>query len=216
MGKEKLLFPSLEGARFERLADEVKELDEGGCTGFHLDIGEVPPLGLRDIALIRSLTKKPLDCHLYQVTNHYVIDCMADVGVNIVYVVPGMDPNAMDSLEYAVSKGMEPASTLLWGDHIEDYEEFCGKIDYLMLNNYYPGRMPEDPAFKDIREKALYVKEYRDSHGYKFKILIDGKVTPELVKWGTENGVDGYAMGTNVIFKQNRPYGEILKELIEM
>ena len=63
------LMASMMCADYNRLGEEVRELDEGGIDSFHIDImdGRYVPnfaMSLNDLRCIRGLTDKPLDVHL--------------------------------------------------------------------------------------------------------------------------------------------------------
>ena len=44
-------------------------------------------------------------------------------------------------------------------------------------------------------------------------VLLDGACSFELMQRLKDQGVDGYVLGTSVLFKKNIPYKEIIKNI---
>ena len=90
---EKLLCPSMMCAKYENLAEEIKELEEANIDIFHIDImdGDFVPnfgMGLQDTELICKLSSKKVDVHLMINNPSRYIKKFADLGVDIIYIHP--------------------------------------------------------------------------------------------------------------------------------
>ena len=59
-------------------------------------------------------------------------------------------------------------------------------------------------------KKLLAIKEEMN-----FEVHWDGACGPDKVKKFAPMGVDGFVLGTTMLFGKGRPYGEVLKEIRE-
>ena len=48
-----------------------------------------------------------------------------------------------------------------------------------------------------------------------FEVHWDGACGPDKIKKFAPMGVDGFVLGTTMLFGKGRPYGEVLKEIRE-
>ena len=204
-----LLFPSMNCANFESLKDEVLQLDAAGADGYHCDIsdGTIFPgwsMGLRDVQAIRKNTKTLVDAHLYVTEPSRIIDQMIDAGVDIIYVFAESEKVIAHTLYKIRGLGKHPGLCIGWNATVENYMALYPLVDYVMVNctNSFPGKID-----KDFYQRLKKLIKLRDQ-GYDFKILLDGGVSYEVIEETWKMGVDGYAMGTNCLFRKDHTYAE--------
>lgn len=210
-----LLFPSMNCADFENLKEEVLLLNEAGADGYHCDIsdGTFYPgwsMGLRDVQAIRKNTDALVDVHLYVTEPSKIIDQMAEAGVDIFYVFPESEKVIAHTLYRIREMGKYPGLCIGWNATVENYRDLYPLVDYVMVNctNSATGRL-EDGIYGRIERLVGLRRE----QGLGFKILLDGGITREVIEKTWNMGVDGYAMGTNCLFKRGERYRELFQKI---
>ena len=76
--------------------------------------------------------------------------------------------------------------------------------------------IPGDPALSKLGTQATEssLNALREEMG--FKLTWDGACGADKIKKFAPKGVDGFVLGTTLLFGKNRPYGDILKEIREL
>ena len=195
-----LLLPSMMCADFLRLGEEVDELVEAGCDGFHLDVMDghfVPNLGmgLGDVEAICGRSKVPCDVHLMSNHEPTTIDLLVKAGVQIVYVHQEAEPTINSTLLQIERLGAHPGLVVDPGVNFETVETSLPVVDY-------------------VDEKLERFVAAKEKYGY--KVIIDGACSPAVIEKASKMGVDGAVLGTSAVFGKGRPYADIFKELREL
>lgn len=216
MSKRKmLLFPSMNCANFDCLKDEVLQLDKAGADGYHLDIsdGTFYPgwsMGLRDVQAIRRNTNNLVDVHLYVTEPSKIVDQMVEAGVDIIYVFAESEKVIAHTLYKIRALGKHPGLCIGWGATVENYLGLYPLVDYVMVNctDSYTGKF--DSNIYKLIEK---LDNIRKENNLEFKILMDGGISFEVIEKSWAVGCDGYAMGTNCLFKRKETYEESFEKI---
>lgn len=213
--RKMLLFPSMNCANFECLKEEVLSLNQAGADGYHCDIsdGTFYPgwsMGLRDVQAIKKNTEQLVDVHLYVTEPSKIIEQMADAGADIFYVFAESEHVIAHTLYKIREMGKYPGLCIGWNATVETYLGLYPLIDYAMVNctNSVTGKLE-----KGIYDRIGGLIKIREKYGFHFRILLDGGISREVIKKTWKMGVDGYAMGTNCLFKRNADYQEVFKEI---
>lgn len=197
-----LLCPSMNCANFDCLRDETIALDNAGADIFHMDIcdGILAPrlsMGIRDFQSVRRNTKKLIDVHLYMINPMKFIDLFAKEGADIIYVFPESEYFIAAALCRIRELGKSPGLAVGWGCAVETLSGVLPLVDYVMVNTadpVSPKRIFMDTAWATLDKLAAQ----KDKMNY--KILVDGAITPEIIKKAAERSVDGFSMGTQCLF----------------
>lgn len=209
----KILFcPSLMCANFDNLKEEVQELDLAGADIFHIDVmdGKFVPnfgMGLQDIKTIRAATEKNIDVHLMVENPGNHIKLFADLGVDIIYIHPEADNNALKTLEIIKNQNIKSGIAINPGTSIETIKELLNSVDYVMVMTVHPG-FSGQKFIPFVEDKIDYLLELQSK--YNFELLIDGAVSPEKIKSLGEKGVQGFVLGTSALFKKDETYHDLL------
>lgn len=199
-------------ADFGNLRAEVEALDQGGADMFHMDVmdGEFVPnfaLSWQDVAAVRGMTDKPLDVHLMVKNPAIYLPYAFKNKANIVYV----HYECGDAERYLCeirNNGTKAGLAINPGTELSEVEELSPLIDFMLVMRVHPG-FAGRPAVPEVEDKLQRLTRTKNN----FKIVIDGAVSSEaIMKWSAE-GVDGFVLGTSVLFRKDQPYGKIIDQL---
>src|SRR5688500_8006228 len=112
-----IIAPSILSADFGRLADEVKDVDAGGCDWIHVDVMDgryVPNLTIGPLVIeaVRKATKKPLDVHLMIVEPDRWIDEFIGAGADGITIHQEAAPHLQRALSHIRAKGKRAGVSL--------------------------------------------------------------------------------------------------------
>lgn len=212
---EKLMCPSVMCIDFDRLKEEILELDKAGSDIFHMDImdgGFVPnfALGLGDVKCVRKNTEKLVDVHLMVDNPETVAGLFAEAGADIIYVHPETDRHIAKTLGIIKEMGAAPGIAINPGTSLESIIELLPIVDYILVMTVNPGFAGQkylDFVDMKIRNLAEFKEEYN------FKIVADGAISPETIERLSGYGVDGFVLGTSSLFGKEEDYETIISRL---
>jgi ribulose-phosphate 3-epimerase len=204
-------------ADFSNLAAEVTALEAAGIDVFHMDImdGEFVSnfaLSWLDFAAVRAMTQKPLDAHLMVKNPAVYLPYAFKHKANTIYV-HYESGNAANYLYEIKDNGAQAGLAVNPDTDLEDFHSLLPLCDKLMVMRVHPG-FAGSPAVPEVEYKIQQLMQINDR---KFKIVLDGAVSPEAIaKWGAigvEEFVLGAASGMFGPKRNGRGYSEIIENL---
>ncbi len=214
------LMASMMCAYYGNLEKEVRDLEAGGIDSFHIDImdGRYVPnfaMSLNDMAFIASVTKKPLDVHLmleHPNNNIHLFLRKLRPG-DTVYIHPEAEYHPSTTLQKIIDAGMTPGIAINPGTSIETVMEMLHIVDKVLVMSVNPGNAGQMylPYVSKKYDKLLPLKDEMN-----FKVYWDGACGAEKILEFAPKGVNGFVLGTTLLFGKNKPYGEILKNIREL
>lgn len=211
------LTASMMCANYGNLEKEITALDEGGIDSFHIDImdGRFVPnfaMSLNDMKYIAGATKKPLDVHLMiEHPNNRVEIFLNNLRKgDTVYIHPEAEYHPSTTLQKIINAGMVPGIAINPGTSIETVYEMLRIVRKVLVMTVNPGNAGQMymPYVGKKIDKLLLLKEEM-----RFKAYWDGACSADKILKFALKGIDGFVLGTTLLFGKNRPYGEIIQEI---
>lgn len=214
------LTASMMCADYGNLEREVKNLDEGGIDSFHIDImdGRYVPnfaMSLNDLRYIACATDKPLDVHL--MIEHPSNNINLFLGNlrkgDTVYIHPEAEYHPSTTLQVIINAGMIPGIAINPGTSVETVMEMLRIVKKVLVMSVNPGNAGQMylPYVGKKITKLLSMKEDMD-----FEIYWDGACSSDKILEFAPKGVQGFVLGTTLLFGKDKPYGETLQDIREL
>jgi ribulose-phosphate 3-epimerase len=211
MAVPKILCPSILNLPIENLKEEIIAIDKSEIDIFHIDIMDgcfVPNFGMaiREIDLIRRLTDKPLDCHMMVKEPGRYIKMMAEHGCDIIYIHPESELIPTETIDRIRDLGKKPGIVINPGLSLETVREMLAIVDYVMIMGVNPGYAGRS-YLDHVTPKAKALNDYRIVNALSYKLVLDGGADERVIRTLYHDcGVEGFVIGKQLFFFQNKPY----------
>lgn len=201
-------------ADFGNLEREVKELEKAGIDSFHIDIMDGRyvdnfAMSLYDMAYIARVSSKPLDVHLMIEHPRNNIGLFLDRlrKGDTVYIHPEAEYHPSTTLQKIVDAGMHPGIAINPGTSVETVKEMLRIVDRVLVMAVNPGNASQ-VFLPYVGEKIEQLSRLRQK--MKFELYWDGACGAERMLEYAPMGVDGFVLGTTLLFGMNSSYEEII------
>lgn len=204
-------------ANYGNLEKEVRDLEAAGIDSFHIDImdGRYVPnyaMSLNDMVYIRSATDFPLDVHLMIEHPNTHIDLFLQnlKKGDTVYIHPEAEYHPSTTLQKIINAGMVPGIAINPGTSVETVTEMLRIVDKVLVMSVNPGNAGQMylPYVGTKIARLLSLKEEMD-----FRLYWDGACGADKILEFAPKGMDGFVLGTTLLFGKNRSYTEILSDV---
>lgn len=209
------LSASMMCANYANLEREIELLEEGGIDSYHIDImdGQFVPyfcMGIQDLKCIRSLTKKPVEVHLMIKRPLSYLSGFIHAGADVIYVHPEADYHPASTLQALIDAGVTPGIAVNPGTSFESVNELLYLAKRVLVMSVNPGNAGQVflPYIGQKLNKFLEARKERD-----IEVFWDGACSLNKIKTYAPKGVNGFVLGTTVLFGKDRPYRELLGEV---
>ena len=192
-----MIAPSILSADFSCLAQEIKEVEKGGCDSLHVDVMDghfVPNLtiGPPVIRSIRKITKLPLDVHLMIDEPVQYVEEFRKAGADWMTIHVEATARVGETLDAIRKSGAKAGISLRPATAVQKIRPFLDQLHVVLV-------MTVDPGFGGqafMPEMIEKVRELRPD--FPNLISVDGGINPETAKPALEAGADVLVAGTAI------------------
>jgi ribulose-phosphate 3-epimerase len=199
--------PSILAADFARLADEIASVAPA-VPMIHVDVmdGHYVPnitIGPPVVRSLRAVTDRLLDCHLMvSDPGRYGLECI-EHGADSVTFHPEVvdDPRALvDALH---ERGAQVGVALKPALPLSLVTELLPHVDLLLVMTVEPG-FGGQAFLPEAVPKVAEALAWRQDHGGRFRIQVDGGITRETIAATVRAGADTFVAGSAIFGASDR------------
>ncbi|MGI0053401.1 MAG: ribulose-phosphate 3-epimerase, partial [Thermoplasmata archaeon] len=180
------LAPSLLSADFGRLAEAIRDAEEGGADAFHLDVMDGhfvenisfgPPL----VRAVRALTRKPLDLHLMIQHPQKYLKSFREAGGDTLVFHAEAEGSARSLVREIHDLGADAGAALRPDSPLDRIAEVLSEVDQVLIMSVYPGFSGQ--GFRpEVLPKARAARARLDEVGSPADLSMDGGLTAETIR----------------------------------
>ena len=201
-----ILAPSILGADFNRLGEQVQEVDRAGAPYIHLDIMDgtfVPSIsfGMPLIESLRSCTNKTFDVHMMVEEPGRYVDDMKKAGADLICVHQEACTHLDRTINQIKEAGLMTGVALNPATPVSTLSCILDQVDMVLIMSVNPGFGGQ----KFIPYTLGKIRELRNlcnEKGLATRIQVDGGISPANVRDVIEAGADVIVAGS-AVFKGN-------------
>ena len=176
-----LIAPSILGADFAALGEDIAAVERGGADLIHVDVmdGHFVPnltLGPAVVRSVKAAAKVPLDVHLMITDPDRFIDAFADAGAAMISVHVEVLPHLHRTVHAIKALGLKAGVVINPATPVRVLEQIAGDVDYVLVMSVNPGFSGQ----KFIPSSEAKVQEVR--------ALLDKSTNPAPVE--IDGGID--------------------------
>jgi len=200
--------PSVLGADFSQLANEIRSADEAGVDMFHLDIMDghfVPNIsyGPAIVETIDRFTDTFLDVHLMLSEPEKYYEAFAKAGADSITFHIEVHPEPTAEAAAIRKLGCRPGLSLNPDTSVNTVLPFLAYFDYLLVMSVHPG-FGGQSFIESALDKVRAAREYIDRERLTTEIQVDGGVDAFNAERVVAAGADILVMGTAFFGAGNR------------
>lgn len=202
-----VLSPSLLSADFARLADEVADVAPK-VDWLHVDVmdGHYVPnitLGPPVVRSLRRATDRFLDCHLMITDPRTYAPQFLDAGAESVCFHPEVDDDPVSIVHELHERGAHVGIAIKPKLPLAQFAELLGHVDMVLLMTVEPG-FGGQSFIPEVLPKVAETARWRDEHGARFRIEVDGGIKRDTVAGSVAAGADTLVAGSAIFDHHDR------------
>lgn len=203
-----ILAPSILGADFSKLADEIQSAETAGIGFYHLDIMDghfVPNLSFGPglVKTINKLTDGYLDVHLMLSEPESFFEPFHEAGADAITFHIGVHDDPVLHAKIINGLGIEAGLCLNPDVDFSEAEKYVEHFDLLLLMSVYPG-FGGQSFIESVLPKIETAREFIDAQGLPTRISVDGGVDANNCEAVFSAGADILVMGSGFFGSSDR------------
>lgn len=215
-----ILSPSLLGADFKHLEEEIARIERGGAKYLHLDVMDgafVPSIsfGMPVLSSIRSCTDMVFDVHMMVEEPARYVEDIRKAGADIITIHAEACRHLDSSIEAVKKTGAKVGLALNPATPIETIDLVLPKVDMVLIMLVNPGFGGQKLILYAV-EKVRALRKHCEELGLQMDIEVDGGVNLKNVREIAEAGANVIVAGSAVFGgnaeENSQKFMEILKD----
>ncbi|MBX7066823.1 MAG: ribulose-phosphate 3-epimerase [Parachlamydiales bacterium] len=198
------------------LGEEIYQLQEAGCDGFHIDIMDGNfvqnfAMSIRDLRFIRKASYLPIDVHLMIRDPSRYIASLAATGIDRIFIHPETCDDCAAVLQQVRQFGIKAGIVL------SPYVKFdiltnqvLSLIDTVLVMAVSPGFAGQSFIPETVGRVSMLSRILDNRQIY---IEVDGAVSTRTIPILHDEGARKFVAGTSGLFKENISYYQAIKDL---
>ncbi len=197
-----ILAPSILGADFKRLGEQVQEVDRAGAPYIHLDIMDgafVPSIsfGMPVIESLRSCTDKVFDVHMMVEEPGRYVDAMKKAGADLICVHQEACIHLDRTINQIKEAGLMAGVALNPATPVSTLSCILDQVDMILIMSVNPG-FGGQKFIPYTLDKIRKLRNLCNEKGLSTRIQVDGGISPSNVREVIEAGADVIVAGSAV------------------
>lgn len=199
--------PSILSADFSRLAEALSIVDPAR-DWVHCDVMDwhfVPNLtfGPLIVRAVRKLSHAFVDVHLMTERPEQLARGFRDAGADLISIHREACADPAAALAAVRATGARVGLVLKPGTPLVAAEPFLADVDLLLVMTVEPG-FGGQAFMADMLDKVRAARAWREQHGARFQIEVDGGIAPDTARRCREAGAEVFVAG-HAIYRQPKP-----------
>ena len=196
--------PSLMCMDFLRVQEQVDVLNDL-CDYYHADImdGHFVKnlcLSLDFVAAVKSIAKKPIDCHLMTTNPEDYVDPLIAIGADVISPhAETLGGQAFRLIGKIKGAGKGFGLVLNPETELSAAKAYLGHVDLLTIMSVDPG-FAGQKFIDEVLDKISEAAEWKEKYGYTYEIAVDGGCNQTTYKKLHNAGTECFIVGSSGLF----------------
>lgn len=196
------LCPSILSADFNRLGEQIRELESAGVKYLHIDVMDgmfVPNItfGMPVIKSIRKNTSMFFDVHLMVQDPERYIEEFVKCGADSITIHVEACKDCKKTMQQIKAAGVEAGVSIKPGTSVDAISDILDLSDLVLVMTVEPG-FGGQKYTDSCTAKISELRRLANEHGYTYDIQVDGGINSETMATVVRAGANLFVAGSSI------------------